>query len=125
MADNIRSYMRNHEIVDVFANWYDNNGKTVQPKQSNDYEDLKQRYNEDPSSLNPTELIQLGSYERNQQENEVAKERQDSASQIEEDHQKDKTKQEADKIRLNDDQMKVFEQMESLSQEFRKLNDIE
>ncbi|MGP4073969.1 hypothetical protein ACTWQB_15685 [Piscibacillus sp. B03] len=122
--DDLNYQKPNRTPVDDFAEWYEKNGKTAKSKNTDEYKQLKERYEKDPNSLNNTELMTLGQYQLDEQRNKDSKDKQRQADKDKQELEKQRQEDE-EMIRMSEEQYKVFEQMERLSKAFQELNNIE
>jgi hypothetical protein len=83
---------------------------------------LRERYNADPNSLSPIELLTLGSYEMNAKNEKESQERQKAAKVIQDGHEQER-KEDKEMISTNSDEFKqLAEQMAQLQKMFMELN---
>jgi|SRR5690625_4529865 len=103
-------------------NAYNNadNVKEVTPSDSK--EALRQKYNENPHSLNPTQLVELGMHELQEQRDKEAKAKQYSASDFMNAHVKDEKKRQEEISTQSEQFLDLSRNIAKLQKEWQALN---
>lgn len=110
--------------LDMISSWYEQNGKGDKPPKQNDeqYETLKRKYQENPNSLNPTEMLILGQYEQDLKRSENGKKKQSAVNEYMNPYNQAKKEDEAMISSNSDEYKQLARQMEELSKAFQALN---
>lgn len=112
--------------LDMLSAWYKQNGKTVESPKNHDedYQTLRRRYDQNPESLNPTQLLILGSYERDMKRQQEEKKKQAKVNEyMKPYHEAERENEEF--ISTNSEEFKqLAKQMAELQAEFQRLNGV-
>ncbi|AQX56044.1 hypothetical protein [Priestia flexa] len=100
-----------------FAKWYEDNGKSKPNNEaaSDSAEALRQRYQKDPSSMSPIELLSLGMYELNAKNEAQSQEQQRKANEF----------RQANEQQSKEDKELISTKSEEYQQLVRNLTDIQ
>lgn len=116
------NYNQGKNPLQDLINGYNEKGtsKSNNEPASHSFEALRKRYNEDPNSLSPIELLTLGSYEQNEKNRIQDEENRKKAADIQRQHEKDQEEAKQDFI---SSQSQEFKQLQKNLLEIQRMFD--